>query len=283
MRRLIWKIILIIKIILSSNNYIYEILRALGFYNPGPRNKSQNQRQIDSFNKYYIKAIRHKKVINNILELGPGSSNLSYLPAAYNKINKLYLVDREKCRHDYTQKNRIKNITYLKYFNKDTNNYVKKKFNEGLFRYCEEGLESLRCIEPNTFDFIYSHSVMQHIKLDDIDKVIKELYRISLPGSIHIHYIDQRDCFSYSLNNLRFNKKYWESQTIQDSGFYTNRIRTSEFIEKFINENFTIVKVKKEFFSKNQIKKENVSKDIKHISDDLMIKVLEIVLKKDSI
>lgn len=90
--------------------------------------------------------------------------------------------------------------------------------------YLTNGLSSLRKIPSNCVVFIWSHSVLEHIRKKDFVETLQELKRIMKPGSYASHNIDFQDHLDHSLNNLRFSEKVWESSFFAKSGFYTNRI-----------------------------------------------------------
>lgn len=86
-------------------------------------------------------------------------------------------------------------------------------------RYEMMGLQSLRSITTKSIDFIWSHTVLQHIRYNELELVLNELRRIIREDGICSHRVDLRDCIGGSLNNLRFSKSIWESRFMAESGF----------------------------------------------------------------
>jgi SAM-dependent methyltransferase len=91
-------------------------------------------------------------------------------------------------------------------------------------QYLTDGIASLRQIASGTVDFVWSHSVLEHVRKHELANLLRELRRILKPGAYSSHNIDFQDHLDGALNNLRFSEKLWESAFFANSGFYTNRI-----------------------------------------------------------
>ena len=101
--------------------------------------------------------------------------------------------------------------------------------------YLTSGLESLKKIPTHSVDFVWSHSVLEHVRKHEIDELLFELIRILKPGSFSSHNIDYQDHLNFSLNNLRFSEKIWESDFFVNSGFhqsYTNSFCTKNLLRQ---------------------------------------------------
>ena len=247
------------------------------FFNPGPRGKPLFVRHTETFYRYYDLGKKQSKSINSICEFGPGESDYAFLAASKKNIEFFEAVDIKKCRFFY------KNVPELELrklgFNKVITN--KRKILEKNYKYHKNGLSSLKTLKSNFYEFIFSHSVLQHVFKKDVDQILKNLVRISKKNSIQIHYIDFRDCFSGSKNNLRFDNLLWESKIIQESGFYTNRMSFNIWLKKFKRFGFKILELKINRFKTIPIKSNKISKDIKLSGDDLFIKNILITLILD--
>lgn len=99
--------------------------------------------------------------------------------------------------------------------------------------YLVQGLESLRTLPADSFDFVFSNAVLEHIFLDEVDALAGELYRILRPGGFMSHTIDFEDHLGHSLNSLRFSQAFWEGKVVRNAGFYTNRMRVQDFCTLF--------------------------------------------------
>jgi SAM-dependent methyltransferase len=60
----------------------------------------------------------------------------------------------------------------------------------GVIRVVPEPCENLASIGPNSFDFVLSTAVLEHVA--DIDHCAAELARVTSPGGIHCHQVDFR-------------------------------------------------------------------------------------------
>ena len=105
-------------------------------------------------------------------------------------------------------------------------------------RYLFNGVVSLRNIPTGSVDFIFSHSVLQHVRRKDFMPLLAELRRIQRPDGVSSHTVSITDILGGNLNDLRFSQKTWESDLMANSGFYTNRIRYNEFLQDFRDAGF---------------------------------------------
>jgi SAM-dependent methyltransferase len=108
-------------------------------------------------------------------------------------------------------------------------------------QYLTRGLDSLRALPDSSLDLIWSHAVLQSIPLSDYDETLRQFSRLLREGGITSHVIDMRDMLGGALNHLRFSSRFWESGFVRNSGFYTNRIRHQETVERFQRYGFELV------------------------------------------
>jgi SAM-dependent methyltransferase len=90
--------------------------------------------------------------------------------------------------------------------------------------YLTEGLASLQTVPDETIDFMFSNAVLEHVRLCEFAKIVREMRRVLKPDGVASHQIDFRDHLQNGLNNLRFRERIWESEFMASSGFYTNRL-----------------------------------------------------------
>jgi SAM-dependent methyltransferase len=106
--------------------------------------------------------------------------------------------------------------------------------------YLTDGLDSLRGIEDSSVDFSFSHAVLEHVRAAELPELLRELHRLTAPGGGSSHVVDLEDHFAHALNNLRFSDRVWESKLFANSGFYTNRVRSSELVDLFQQAGFDV-------------------------------------------
>ena len=104
--------------------------------------------------------------------------------------------------------------------------------------YLIHGVESLRQIPSASVDFIWSHTVLQHVRRRDFVPLLAEMRRIQRADGVGSHTISIADILGGNLNDLRFSEKTWESELMASSGFDTNRICYGQYLEMFRNAGF---------------------------------------------
>jgi SAM-dependent methyltransferase len=106
--------------------------------------------------------------------------------------------------------------------------------------YATSGLESLRELPDASIDFCWSQAVLEHVRRHELLPVLRELRRVLRSGGVSSHTIDLRDHLADALNHLRFSRRVWESDRMAGAGFYTNRVRFSEFLRLFEEAGFAV-------------------------------------------
>ena len=108
-------------------------------------------------------------------------------------------------------------------------------------RYLTTGVDAFAVMPDASADLIWSHSVMEHIPLHHLPRLMAEMRRVLKPEGLISHNIDFQDHLAYGLNNLRFSEALWESQAMRDAGFYTNRVRARTLHDMVRKAGFDIV------------------------------------------
>jgi SAM-dependent methyltransferase len=163
-----------------------------------------------------------------ILELGPGDSIASAVIACAYGVKHTYLVDVGS----FASRN-------VAFYQSVASNMRRRGMNvpdlagaasfEDILHTCNaeyltDGIQSLRKIPTESIDFVWSHSVLEHVRKNELERVLQELKRVLKPDALSSHNIDFQDHLDGTLNNLRFSDSVWESPFFAKSGFYTNRI-----------------------------------------------------------
>ena len=236
-----WALKILIKIIISKLPIKYSFWKKVGIFRHGGMDKIEYSKKIFFGHIGDIQKYRKiKKPI--ILELGPGDGISSAIYSTVVDSPKIYLIDVKP----FANKDISPYIDIINTLPKDKSlkfNIKKIKsindiLNELNASYLTDGLSSLKSIKDNSIDYLFSHSVMEHIRFSEVQQTIKEIYRILKPNGIISHNINYKDHLADSLNNLRFPKKIWESDFFANSGFYTNRIPAIEMHNLFKKYNF---------------------------------------------
>ncbi|MEP6888985.1 MAG: class I SAM-dependent methyltransferase [Nitrospirales bacterium] len=146
--------------------------------------------------------------------------------------------------------------------------------------YGTSGLSSLRAIPDKSVDFVWSHTVLQHIRRAEFLETMRELRRQLRPNGLSSHWVDLQDCLGGSLNNLRFSKSIWESSFMVQSGFYTNRIRYSEMLGLFKEAGFEADVIHIKRWDRLPTSRSKLSRAFRNLSDeDLCVRVFHVILR----
>lgn len=149
-------------------------------------------------------------------------------------------------------------------------------------KYFFDGLRGYEQIPDNYIDFCFSCTVLQHIRKNVFEKIVSESYRFMKKGGFMIHQADLRDCFGGRKNQLRFSEEEWENDVHYRMDNYTNRLSCSQMLAVFERNGFRIADVKKRYFKKCPIKRNQLAKEFQMISEEeLMIRGFVVLLKKE--
>jgi hypothetical protein len=105
--------------------------------------------------------------------------------------------------------------------------------------YFTSGTSALKEVPDASIDMLFSAAVLEHVARSEFQDLIDETFRIMRPGAIAHHQIDLMDHIGGALNNLRFREGVWEHSLMSNSGFYTNRLRFSEILDRVKKAGFT--------------------------------------------
>lgn len=181
-----------------------------------------------------------------VLELGPGDSIAAALVARAYGAGKVLLVDvGDFARKDLASYRRIAEHLLSEGLPAAPDLSRLHHFEELLTtcraEYRTNGLESLRALPDQSVDFVWSHSVLEHVRKHEFDATMREIQRVLKNGGRASHSVDLMDHLAKSLNNLRFPETVWESEFMARSGFYTNRLRFSQIEGSIARAGFTIM------------------------------------------
>ena len=268
---MIWLLKIFFKLLISRITLLRKLFEIFGFFKLGKMDSLKYSNKIFKLHlNQYIKSISPKtEFLSNkdkltpvnaaqyltnmkkscrdkvMLEIGPGNSIISALYGYGSGFTKIYLIDVG----NFATKN-------LKFY-KNAAPFLKREglripdiynaksveeiLNSCNAKYLTNGLESLKDIETNSVDFVFSSSVLEHIRKRELPETIIQLRRIMKKEGISSHNIDFQDHLSNSLNHLRFSERIWESELFYNSGFYTNRVPANELHKIFENNGFEII------------------------------------------
>ena len=279
-----WFLKIILKVFISRLPIPYSFWKIIGFFKHGKMDSCEYAIKI--FDLHFHRAFPNKVPTNlKILELGPGDSIASAVIGFAYGARCTYLVDVDNyVTKDLNFYKRLISVLNAKGLN--TPNISKAKSVQDILQACNgiyltDGLSSLNSIKKNSIDFVWSHSVLEHVRKYQFNQTQKELKRLLKLSGLASHSIDFQDHLNYGLNNLRFSEKIWESNLFVNSGFYTNRIPAIEMYNIFIKVGF---KLKRKSFGKWKTlptKRSSMHKEFDVYKDnELLIRTSYVLLEK---
>jgi hypothetical protein len=274
------------KIVLARLPVPYAAWRRLGLFSPGAM--LDPAYAFDVFVGHYERARSVRAIPPGCtgLELGPGDSLFGGLACAAHGARRTYLVDSA----DFASKNMPAYRAMMDYMSHhglgdagvDCRDFATIKGKFGL-DYRVGGLASLREIPSSSVDFVWSHAVLEHVRLRDFTETCHQLHRVMRDDAVASHTVDLRDHLGGSLNNLRFAQWFWESPLMAGSGFYTNRIRYHEMLGIFERTGFEVASATTQAWDSLPIPRARLAGQFCALSDeDLKVLGFDVVLVRKS-
>ena len=278
-----WWLKILIKIVLSRIPVSYRTWEKIGLFQHGYMEDGSYALQV--FEQHYQRTGLTSGNEFTGLELGPGDSVISALIARGYGATKTYLVDTGSYAviDSATYKKLLHSLNHqgleIEDFPDDCS--FSEMLNHYGGNYLINGLESLKSIPDQCIDFTWSQAVLEHIRLHEFDQSMQELYRILKQNGVSSHRIDLKDHLAYGLNNLRFSERIWESEMMAKSGFYTNRIRFSDMIQRFERAGFNVEILNIDRWQKLPVPKEKMSRAFSELpEEELLISGFDVTLRK---
>jgi hypothetical protein len=196
------------------------------------------------FRKHFAAARIRAGATFTAMELGPGDSLASAVIAAAHGATQTHLVDsgafartdpavyRHLCRYLRGQGLRPPDL--------DSVHDMGSLLQACGGTYGTHGLASLRDLPSGSVDFAWSQATLEHVRRREFVDVVRETRRIIRGDGVCSHHIDLKDHLGGALNNLRVPSRWWESEWMARSGFYTNRMRMMEILRVFESAGFRI-------------------------------------------
>lgn len=278
-----WWIKIISKLVLSRLPFGYAVWQKLGIFRHGKMDNSAYAMNIFDMHMHNAGLAGNLKG-KVILELGPGDSiSTAIIASAYSA--KAILIDAGNfVRNDIIPYKLL--AATLRKKGLPAPDISKVKTVDEILAICEakyltNGLQSLKQIDNNSIDIIYSQAVLEHVRLSEFQNTMHECHRILKPKGISSHQVDLRDHLGGALNNLRFNEKIWESNFFAKSGFYTNRIRYNQMLDLFKKAGFEIEATRITKWPTIPTPRNKMSEEFSLVPDDeLLVSVFDVLLNK---
>lgn len=284
MKYIPWYIKIVIKLVLSRLPFSYSFWQKIGLFRHGHMDKIE----------YTLKVFhRHLKFSNIktsdlkgklLIEIGPGDSIVSAMIASSFEA-KMILIDvghfvKEDVQFYINVASELINLGY----NVPDISHCKTIYeilNKINSKYYTEGVKSFSKIKDSSVDLIFSQAVLEHVRVKDFNNLAIEIKRVLKLNALSSHAVDLKDHLSYSLNNLRFSDRIWETEFFASSGFYTNRMSISEIENVFLNLNLQTDIQNKISWNEVPISRNKMAKKFKDRAEEfLLVSEFDIVIKK---
>lgn len=231
------------KVILARLPLGHQFWKRLGLFQFGPMEQPAYAYGVfqDHFDRARL-SIRNPGFVG--LELGPGDSLLYAMVAYAFGASSYYLVDVGAFATQDLKPYRSM-AQFLGKLDLPVPELESMSSLEAILAACRasygtSGLDSLWTIPDSTVDFIWSHTVLQHIKRSEFPETMRQLRRVLRADGVCSHHVALYDMLGGGLHHLRFSERVWESRWMSQSGFYTNRLRFSEMLSLFKEAGFAV-------------------------------------------
>ncbi|MGE5538952.1 MAG: methyltransferase domain-containing protein [Gemmatimonas sp.] len=145
-----------------------------------------------------------------------------------------------------------------------------------------DGATGLSRLPSGAFDFVFSHAVLEHVRLDEFAIVARELHRVQARSGVGSHRIDFKDHLQGSLNSLRISDRLWEQPWFASkSGFYTNRMRLSQVVQAFDEAGFAVTVLARDQWEQLPLPLSRLGKPFRDLSAaDLLTHGADLILRR---
>jgi len=181
---MIWALKICAKIVLARLPVSYRLWKAVGIFRHGRMDVAGYSARIFKLHadRAYPNGLPRGAVI---LELGPGDSIASAVIAKAHGVARSYLVDVGSFAIDDVRiyQALAVSLKQLGLLSPDLSqaNSFEDVLQQRNAEYMTNGLLSLKSIPSGSIDFVWSHSVLEHVRKHELADVLKELKRILKP------------------------------------------------------------------------------------------------------
>ena len=265
-----------IRFIYCRLGFVSRLINKMMFWKIYSSDFKELDAKFENMNRFLLKNnINLKDKV--ILELGPGNSYINAYNFLLRGAKKVILVDKYP-RNKFTKKQKEfskKEIQFIRYKHPNKELFFLDGYNLKS-DYIDFVSKDLTEINDLKVDFIYSISVMEHVK--DVGGNIKKMANMLNRNGYMFHHIDMRDHYNFSNPFLfyKYSDYVWNHLLTKEGVSYTNRLRYDDFVQEFIKNKFIISEEKT---TKYNLREVRINKHFKKYQN-LDIGMLNILLKK---
>jgi SAM-dependent methyltransferase len=254
------------KLTLARLPVSYDIWRRIGLFEHGFM--LDPGYALEVFGLHFERARPFLPASFTVLELGPGDSLATALTARYHGASRTWLLDagafasREIAAYGPLGR-RLADRLAVPAFDS-----LEHLLDWSHATYLTEGLASFSRIPDASVDLVFSQAVLEHVRRHEFDETLRQIARVLAPSGVTSHRIDLQDHLDHSLHSLRFSRARWESPLFVSSGFYTNRLRVGQILERFRAAGLEVLSVGRLEWPAVPLRKERLDAEFAAMPDD---------------
>lgn len=230
-----WRLKLFLKILAGQLPALKRFFQALGYYQLGPMNEPEYA--LETFQFHFGDILPPRAGGGICLEIGPGLALSTAVVSKAAGFEQTLLLD---CAHHALENLEVYRDLFAHFQTagvplpliqpEDSLEDILRRYQA---TYWTDGEQRLKELPDQSIRFSFSQAVLSQIPRSRVGPFLRELLRVSQPGTHSSHWIDLTDYFGGGLHQLRFTDRFWESRWVRESGIYTNRLRYSQWLEHF--------------------------------------------------
>ena len=261
----------------------YSFWKKIGIYSHGEMQDADYALEV--FDKHLVASGFSGRSGLTGLEMGPGDSIGSAIVAKARGFSRFFLVDAGDYANRDVETYRNLGRACMRDGRAAPDMERAASFEDVLTicdaTYLTEGLQSYRELPAASVDLIFSQAVLEHVRRHEFAEVAAQMHRILKPDGIASHQVDLRDHLGGGLNNMRIASRWWETELMAGSGFYTNRIRFSEMLNLFEQAGFTVEVVSTQRWDAPPVSRDKLAPEFRHFTgEDLLISSFHVLLRR---
>lgn len=228
-----WPAKLAAKLVLARLPLRYATWRRLGLFRHGATPTAIEPR-IAVFN-HHVSVYRGQcgTLPRTIIEIGPGDSLATAILAHAAGATATLIDAGDFATHDMEHYRQVA----IASGDAETRTLVETAADRGAMlarlgaRYETGGVAALAAMHAASVDLIFSNAVLEHLPRDQMPDFFRASAYALHPNAVASHGVDLHDHLGGRLNHWRFSPAVWEHGLFRTSGFYTNRLPFSAYVE----------------------------------------------------
>lgn len=238
-RRVPWPAKVATKLVLARLPISWNVWHDLGFFRHGDMDKPAHALAVSRRHLDVAKQQARLPERFVALELGPGNSQISALAMAAFGASRVVYIDRGvMSKTSEAQWSAMREE--LGTVPADTPGFLGTDVPQPAIDFFGNGTIDLESLPAGSVDVIWSKDVLEHVFVDELERLLKAQHRVLGPDGVAVHSVDFADHLSLGLVNTYFPSRLWETRWFRTSGFYTNRVPFERLVEMAADVGFSV-------------------------------------------